>query len=205
MNKQVTAIVQQAKNKKRANLYLDGEFACGIDSFTLLENRIKVGDVVSTEHLNEILSESEVRSATEVLLKFISKSLKTKRQAKDKLLSYGYTEEVCNLAIKKVEEYGYLDDVDYANRYISTYHKQKGKLLLKCELLKKGVPQDVIESALSNIDSQTNELKAILGKYLRGKELDVKTLQKAYRHLLSKGFSCDEINEVMANLKNEEY
>ena len=85
MNKIVTDIKPQTKNKKRVNVYLDGEFYCGLDIMTTLSNRIKVGMEISIDKLNEISLESEIRSATDVCLKFISKSAKTKKQVFDKL------------------------------------------------------------------------------------------------------------------------
>ena len=202
MNKIVTDIKPQTKNKKRVNVYLDGEFACGLDLLTVLSNRIKVGMEISGERLKEIVIESEIRSATDVALTFVSKSPKTKKQVEDKLKNYNYDKAVIETAIKKVEEYGYIDDLDYAKRYVSTYKNQKGKLLLKCELIKKGVSQDIIESALNDLESQTYEVKRIAEKYLKGKQIDIKILQKCYKYLLSKGFSYDEVGEVISEIKS---
>ena len=40
---------------------------------------------------------------------------------------------------------------------------------------------------------------ALLQKYMRGKTADVQTLQKAYRHLMGKGFSYDVAKEALSS------
>ena len=40
--KKITDIKEQAKNKKRVSIYLDGEFYCGLDLVTAVKNRLKI-------------------------------------------------------------------------------------------------------------------------------------------------------------------
>ena len=58
------------------------------------------------------------------------------------------------------------------------------------------------QAALVEIDEDTQiaAAKSILEKYMRGKTADAPTLQKAYRHLLSKGFSYDVAKSALSSL-----
>jgi regulatory protein len=44
--KKITSISQQKKNKNRLNVFLDDEFAFGMDKYVFLSQRLKIGDEV---------------------------------------------------------------------------------------------------------------------------------------------------------------
>ena len=68
------------------------------------------------------------------------------------------------------------------------------------ELKNKGLSDEAIDGALSSIDSDREKetAKAVFEKYMRGKTADKPTLQKAYRHLLSKGFDYEVIKSIIS-------
>ena len=47
----ITKIEVQKKNKSRVNLYLDGEFNCGLSLETIVKNGIKEGREITDEQL----------------------------------------------------------------------------------------------------------------------------------------------------------
>lgn len=190
--KQITALKEQVKNKKRVSVYLDGEFYCGLDLVTALKYRLKVGEFIEESRLVEIQYQAEMQSCFDKALSFISTSVKTEKQIKDKLLGLGYLEEIVEKAIEKLKSYGYVDDGDFANRFVSTYKGVKGKKLIKLELRRKGVSEKDVENAAIDIESQQDACDGICDKYLKNKEKDQKTLLKCYKYLLSKGFDYDE-------------
>jgi SOS response regulatory protein OraA/RecX len=77
------------------------------------------------------------------------------------------------------------------------------------ELRAKGIADTEAEEALSEIDeeAQIASAKTVLEKYMRGKTADAPTLQKAYRHLLSKGYSYEAARSALSALGeiDEEY
>ena len=68
------------------------------------------------------------------------------------------------------------------------------------ELKNKGLSDEAIDGALSGLDNEKEleTAKGILEKYMRGKTADRETLQKAYRHLLSKGFDYETAKTAIA-------
>ncbi len=190
--KQITALKEQVKNKKRVSVYLDGEFYCGLDFVTVMKNRLKVGEYIEENKLVEIQYQSEMQACFDKALNFISSTVKTKKQIKDKLLRLGYLDEIVEKTIEKLKEYGYVDDGDYAKRFASTYKGTKGKKLIKLELRRKGVSEKDAETAVECIESQQEACDRLAEKYLKNKEKDQKNILKCYKYLLSKGFDYDE-------------
>lgn len=190
--KTITDIKTQVKNKKRASIYLDGAFYCGLDVATVLKNRLKIGMDIDEQKLVEIQMESELQACFDSALNIISGSIKTEREVYEKLVKKGYVSFVAKMAVDKVKSYGYLDDKDYAKRYVSTYSKTKGKRLIGLHLRQKGVSDEDVQNAVLEIKNQGESAKQIAEKYLKNKQVDRKLLQKCYNHLLQKGFDYDD-------------
>ena len=131
----------------------------------------------------------------------ISKSVKTEKQVRDKLISKGYLGEIVDKVIEKLKEYGYVDDGDFSSRYVSTYKGVKGRLLIKNELRKKGVSDTHVQEALSSIDSQEEAAKKLAEKYLKNKEITKQNLLKCYKYLLSKGFDYDDSKSAISSFE----
>lgn len=198
--KTITQITVQQKNKSRSNLFLNGEYYCALDNFTVVKNGLKTGMQIEEEKLAEIQEESEFSFAFDKLLGYISKYRKTKKQALEYLLGKGYTYPVAYKAVDKACSYGYLSDDDYAKTYVGDYSRKKGKRLMAFELKNKGVDEKHITAALENVNEKQSA-KDLAIKYMKNKPLDLKTLSKCYRHILSKGFSYESASDAISCAK----
>ena len=52
-------------------------------------------------------------------------------------------------------------------------------------------PAAVLERALSEMEEDEGEARSVAEKYLRGKEKTKENIYKAYKYLISRGFSYD--------------
>jgi regulatory protein len=199
---EITAITPQVKDKRRCNIYVDGRFYCGLTLETTVKHRLKVGQVVSPAFLSEIQLESEKDTALDKALTHVSATRKTEKQVRDFLSGKGYLPAVTDYVVEKMRGYNFLNDGEYAEAYIESAGKKKGARLIKMELKSKGVSDEEIDEALSELEdgAQTDAAKAVLQKYMRGKTADRETLQKAYRHLMSKGFEYEIAKSALATL-----
>lgn len=190
--KTITELKPQAKNNKRVSVYLNGAYYCGLDLLTVMQARLKVGQEIDENTLVEIQRSSEAQACFDSALNFISKSVKTEREIKDKLIKKGYLEEIVLETLEKLKSYNFVNDKDYINRYVSTYKNNKSKKLIKFELQKKGVNKLDVDECLDEIESEFETALKIAEKYVKNKEKDDKTFQKCYKYLFSKGFSYDD-------------
>ena len=189
--KTITDIKPQVKTPTRCNIYLDNVFYCGLELETVMRHRLKVGQSIDPDVLDEIQCDSERVHALDKALYFISKSKKTKRQVEEYLKQKGYTEQTINSVIEKMEDYRFVCDEDYAFDYVKSYSKSKGKRLIAVELKRKGVSDSDMASALDSVEDETESAVKIAEKYLKNKPKDKQNMLKCYKYLLSKGFSYD--------------
>jgi regulatory protein len=167
-----------------------------------VKNRLKVGQTVSAEFLSQIQLESEKDTAFDKALTHLSATQKTEKQIRDFLSGKGYLPAVADFVVEKMRGYNFLNDGEYAERYVEFTGKKKGARLIRMELKSKGVSDDEIDGALDGLDedTQVQTAKSLLQKYMRGKTEDRETLQKAFRYLLSKGFEFEVAKSALSSL-----
>lgn len=200
----ISSIRVQEKNSSRCNVYVDGEFFAGISLELVMQFRLKVDMEIDKKLLYEILNENEKKDALNKAISYISKTLKTKRQIKDYLIKKGYSEDVAWCCVDKLKEYGYIDDCSYSKRYIESLSKSQGRRLIEYKLMMKGVKKEDISSAYEEIDVDSKEsAKLIAEKYLKNKEKTKETIAKAYRYLIGKGFSYEEVEYALSQFKED--
>ncbi len=200
----ITEISMQKNNKKRCNLYVDNEFFCGMSVETALKNRLKVGQEIDKQKLEDLVLESERQEALIKATDYILKGLKTKRQVKEYLIKKGYSEQVAYESVDKLKEYNYIDDVEYARQYIESVSKKQGKRLTEYRLMMKGVRKEDIESAYSDADDHASEsVKIIAKKHLGDKPITRENLAKTYRYLIGKGFSYEEAKNALSDYQGD--
>lgn len=202
---QITDMKIQKNNKSRANLYLDGEFAFGVEMLTVMKLGLKIGQDVSAEKLREAVLDSEKSVAFENAMDYLARGMKTEKQMCDYLLKKGYADEIVHHVVSKLKDYRYLDDKLYASLYVEQNSKTKGERRLTQELQQRGISKSQAEEA-AQTDSETEWQNALVlaKKYMRGKSPDLKNLQRLQRYLLGRGYGFDTTNGVVRTFKTEE-
>lgn len=187
---EITSIEPQKKDKNRCSIFIDGRFYCGLTLQAAVKYRLKAGMHVDKPFLDEIQLETEKNTALDKALTHISATMKTEKQIKDFLVRKGYTDAVCSYVLERMHYYGFIDDYAYCRAYISGI-SGRGKRLIEADLLKRGADRGAIERALSEMEEDEGEARSVAEKYLRGKEKTKENIYKAYKYLISRGFSYD--------------
>ncbi len=195
----ITEITRQKGNKKRVSIFVDGMFFCGLDELTAVKNRLKVGDEIDAEELENLQAESEYVTALDKSLGYLSVRPRSRREIKTYLSGKGYLAATVDKVSARLTELGYLDDESYAKQYISENMSRYGSIRLKNELIKRGVARETADNALQEADRDgaLADLARSLWRSCGGDRYKLK--QKLY----AKGCSGDDI-ETALSLAEEE-
>ena len=193
----ITDLTQQ-KRKGRINVYLDGEFVCGLDELTLMQNRLKVGDEISREKLEEIQLESEKQTATDKAMAYAMKGAHSEKRMRIYLAQKGYMDTVIDEVIEKLKYYDYVNDERLATDYVGYYKQTRGINRLKQDLRAMGIEDEIIRLALQEVDGQDAACRKAGEKYLASHKNATKV--KLCNHLAAKGFEYDLIRSVANSL-----
>ncbi len=200
----ITEIKKQTKNNNRFNIYLDGSYYCGLNAETIVKNGIKTGMEIEKQVIDEYQLQSEKTTALEKLVNYMGARLRTEKQLFDYLKGKGYTEATCDYCMQKLKEYNFINDEQYISSYIETTKRKKGKKLIAMELKQKGISEELLTESLEDYQNDLEALEILALKYLKNKELTRESFQKAYRHLMSKGFESGEVLKILNKIFKED-
>lgn len=198
---EITRIEQQKKDPRRCSIYIDGTFYCGLKAEVVIKNHLKAGMQLDEKMLDELQLENEKGQALDKALTHLSATMKTQKQMTDFLTKKGYTQPVIDYCLEKLNYYGYVDDEAYCRAYVNSV-QGKGKAMLRQDLYKRGADPKAIEAVLDEVEEDGDEALAVAQKYLRGKVCDQKNRQRAFRYLMSKGYSYDVAQQALAKIKD---
>ncbi|MBI4035487.1 RecX family transcriptional regulator [Candidatus Daviesbacteria bacterium] len=216
----ITQVEPQKKNPKRFNIFLDGEFAFGVDEDLVVNRRLVVGKVISPEDLEKILFEAEVGKLMERMYRWFALRQHSEKEVRDYFkiknleAKVKEKEEISELTIDALVETlkrkGMVNDLEFAKAWVQARRKskQKGIRAIKAELYQKGIDKEIIEEVISEqlrVNSEEELAKQALGKKLKyWKNLDPKKLyQKSIEFLLRKGFDYEIARKIISDqLKN---
>lgn len=190
----------------RYSLFIDGNYTGAFEAEILAKNKLKSNEEISPEDLQRIKIENGDYASFDRALSLLEKSMKTEKGVREYLSQKGYPDECIERSVEKLKEYGYINDEFFAESYIKSYSGSKGSKKIKYELINKGVDKQIIEEKLSELideDEAYETCKTLAKKYLKNKKIDEKTRNKLSNHLVSKGFSYDNISKVVREVLKE--
>lgn len=198
----ITDITKQ-KNGKRANIFIDGAYVCGLELITVAGAHLKIGGEIDTETLAELQKASESEKAFDKAVNYISTRRRTEREVRRKLQEKGYLPEVTEGVVGKLRSYGYIDDRKFCEEYAELYGKTYGTRRIRAQLRELGVDGELVSEVLEEtIDEETQAEAACEAarKYLRCHDYD---RTKLMRHLSAKGFGYGDIAEAINTVVGE--
>jgi regulatory protein len=158
MEREITAIKAQKRNRQRVNIYLDGEFAFGLSRF--VGGWLEPGRKLTDAEINKLLEEDTYEVAFQKAIQFINYRPRSVEETRRRLTKKGFSEEVVESTLKKLLERNWLDDLDFARQWIENRNtfRPRSDRLLAYELRLKGVADEKIKQALEKFGGDEDEL-----------------------------------------------
>lgn len=198
----ITKISQQ-KDKNRANIYLDGEFAFGISLEELLKRGLNVGKEIGSEQLKEIKAKDAEERVYGNAINFVTMRARSEKEIKlwfkRKKIDTNTETEIFN----RLKSINLVDDKKFAAWWVEQRltFRPKSRRALRMELKQKGVSEEIIDEALKDPDltSEKETAKDLLSKntkkFARYPEKERK--KKMIGFLGRRGFSWEIIKKAI--------
>lgn len=149
-----------------------------------------------------VISE-EQKSARRKAMLLLEHMDRTEKGLSDRLRQAGFSAEAVEDAMNYVRSYGYLNDLRYAENYISFRINSKSRQKILQELAGKGIDRETALSAWeSAAEVETPDELAVLHSTVLKKcqeetVLDEKAMRRLQSFLLRRGFSYGDISHVL--------
>ena len=127
-------------------------------------------------------------------------------ELREKLRRAGGRESDIDKAVEFCIEYGFINDENYAIHLAKDLSnlKKYGKMRIKSELYRRGISNEYIQSALEEIEDNSDELERLVEKKLNG-NYDRKNCDKAIRYFIYRGYELSQIKSAIERLKTDEF
>lgn len=204
----ITNIERQKNNNKRYSVFIDNEFAFGIDEIDLLYYKLKIDSEITKDKFEYILNNLILRKAKDTAIKYLGYKARSKKELISKLKEKEFSEEVISRTIEFLEEYNYIDDLKYAELFSREKFNIKGwgEKRIFYELKLKGISEDIIYKTLDsqNFD-EASKAESIIIKRLKGKkDISISEKQKLFGYMLRRGFSSEIIKDSLNTVLNSD-
>jgi regulatory protein len=193
----VTDIKRQQKDATRYSVFLDGDYAFGLDGLELSASNLRVGQSLSAAEVEDWQSRSLEGKAYAAAMRYLSYRMRSRREVEQYLKDKDYDETTRTSTLERLEGPGLIDDQAFATAWVSERMrlKPRSRLRLVAELRQKGIDRDTIEVALAGLsrEDQLEALRGVIAKKRHSYASDAKLIQ----YLSSLGYNYDLIKEAI--------
>jgi regulatory protein len=158
----ISAVEFQKNNPDRVNVYIAGQYAFSLAAILAAERRLKEGVELTAEDTAELQAADLYNKGLAAALQLLA--LRPRSQAEiQTYLRKRYPEiaaETVRTVVDRLKELNYLNDASFAAFWVEnrSAFAPRGRHLLRQELMKKGVPRDIIDAAIAaQLDAEAED------------------------------------------------
>jgi regulatory protein len=170
---------------------------------------ISKGKIIDNILHQQLKEESARFNCKQKALNYLATRSRSNQEMKNYLIKKNFPTNIIDEILIKLKESGYINDFDYAVRFIANKKRSKtvGRNLLKKDLFGKGINREIIDRAIKDTESEKSdpeEIYELALKKLKSIEGKKNQMQKIAYSLRQKGFDEDEIRTAIGKLKIDE-
>ncbi len=145
----ITALKQQARNKRRVSVYLDGAYAFSLAAIEAV--RLRVGQSLSDADVARLKAADGVEVTHERALKFLAYRPRTEAEIRRYLQRRAADPAVIDEVLDRLRRSGLADDQAFGRYWVEnrSAFRPKGQRALRAELRQKGLTVEQAEAALA--------------------------------------------------------
>ncbi len=158
----ISAVEFQQSNPDRVNIFVEDEYAFSLAAVLVAERHLRAGVVLSEEDSAELQSADLYNKGLAMALQLLAMRPRSQAEIQThfrKRYPDADTDTV-KAVIERLQDLNYLNDASFAAFWVEnrSAFAPRGRNLLRQELMKKGVPRDIIDAAITTtLDAEAEE------------------------------------------------
>jgi len=200
----ITAIDAQKRDPNRVNVHLDGEYAFSLAR--IVAAWLQVGQEISEEKSAALQAEDAKERAYQQAMLFLSYRARSTAEIRQNLRRHKMPPEVIDQTIERLKAEKLADDDQFAKAWVenrSTF-RPRSRRALAVELRQKGISDEAVRSALTDVDEEALAYEAALKRARRLESLDWNEFRtKLGEYLGRRGFSYSVTTAVVSRTWDE--
>lgn len=206
----ITDIKKQQRRRDRFNIYVDGKYGFALSELDVIKSKIEIGKELKSEEIKDLKKDDERAKVMNRAFLYLARRNHAEKELRYKLLKKFPRGALIEKTIERLKELGYINDEKFARDWIEyrLNGKPRGRILIRRELLAKGVNVELVEKILDlvyNRDRERKELVRILDLRKNRYAKDKKQRNKLISYLLRRGFLWEDIKDKMESEEDSKY
>ena len=204
MERNITALKAQKRDRSRVSVYLDGEYAFGLAR--IVSAWLQISQTLSDEKIAELKAQDARETAYQRVLRLLNYRDRSEAEIIQNLERRQVPEEIIAEVIERLHRSELVDDQRFAKTWVENrieFHP-RSRRALAFELRKKGIEDQAIQQALDEFDEAAAAYQAARKYTQKSRQMDWPEFrQKLYAFLARRGFNYDVIKTTVARLQAE--
>jgi regulatory protein len=204
MKRKVTALTAQQRNPRRVNVYLDDEFAFGLERVTAAW--LQIGQELSEEKVAELQAKDAVELACQQALKLINHRPRSEAEIRRNLERHKVSDEIITEALEHLRRNELVDDARFAQTWVENRSdfRPRSRKALRMEMHQRGLDDVAISQALSDVNDEDLAYRAALKHSRRLREAEWPDFrQKLTDFLIRRGFAYSTAASIVKRIWDE--
>jgi regulatory protein len=197
----ITDLKPQKRRKDRVSVFLDGEFAFGVQESTAVG--LFIGQEVNESQIDALKQADSVEWAKQIAYRLLSHRPRSTEEVRRHLRKKQVEDEIIDRVIDRLLELNLLDDVAFARYWVEQREtfKPRSRRALRYELRQKGLDRHLIDQVVGEVDEKAAALRAGEKKASRWAHLPKEEFRAKLQGFLGRrGFNYAVITEVSQQL-----
>ena len=202
---EITAIEPQESKAHRYSIFVDGQFALGVDERVVISLGLEPGQPITADKLAQISAEEEARRAWEAATRLLEHRPRSRQELGRRLRQKDFADATIGRVLDRLEDLGLINDDDFARQLVRSLagRRHLSKRAIFDRLRRAQISRDIAEAAMAGelVDyDEAAQAKQVVDKYLprlAGADHE-KQRRRLWGYLRRRGFSHSLISEVLA-------
>jgi len=204
IERKITALKAQKRDRSRVSVYLDGEYAFGLAR--IVAAWLQVGQTLDDEKIAELKTQDARETAYQRVLRLLNYRDRSEAEIIQSLKQRQVPEEIIADVIERLHRSELVDDQRFAKTWVENrieFHP-RSRRALAYELHEKGIDDQAIQQALDDFDEADAAYQAARKYAQKSKQMKWPEFrQKLYAFLSRRGFNYDAVKTTVARIQAE--
>ncbi len=190
----------------KVHVSVDGEYLLTVDREFWFSQGIASGGEIAPERLEQLKVQAEFRRAYNRALGILSYAPKSRRALLERLIRDGVSPDAAEQAADQLEEYGLLNDAEYAALYAEELLRNKKVSARGAvdKLVSRGIPRELARAAVADLPfDEESGIEDLLRGKLSYFSRSPRDRDRAVAALARRGYAYSDIRRVMERLCEE--
>lgn len=194
----ITAIKQQVKKANRYSFYVDGKYSFSLSENDFVNFGLVSGQEITEQDLSKYKQASDDGKWLDRTLNLLSYRPRSEWEIRSYLKRKDCPEQIINRILNKLRVNKYLDDEQFAKRWVENRRllKPVSRRKLSQELRAKRINSEIIDKVLLD-DKEITDEKSVLRELVAKKSNRYPDRVKFMQYLARQGFGYEDIKAIL--------